>query len=237
MREALAAADHDFVLREPTAKQHRIRDALRKVRGGHFRRTARRGRRYVGILAAVCLGGTMVAVLLNALAWQKSRHPAPLFSHARPAVPAKEPRVIEMSSIPPARPQSAASIAPPREKPMEKPSLETGQPHQAHANTPPVTPHDEITELLSAPPAAKSQPAPRVQPATAEHTPISPSKPVMAAQRALVKLGFVLTPDGVAGPATQRAVERYERDHGLPVHGILTPALIRRLSTETGVRP
>jgi Putative peptidoglycan binding domain len=236
LREALAAADHDFVLREPPAKLHRIRDALRKVRGRQLRRTARRGRRYLSILASVCLGGAMVAVLLNALAWQKSRHPAPLFSHARPVVPAKEQRVVELSGNPPPRPQPAVSPSP-REKPMEKPSLETGQPHQAHANTPPVTPRDEITELLSAPSAAKSQPIPHAQPATAERTTVSPSKPVMAAQRALVKLGFVLTPDGVAGPATQRAVERYERDHGLPVHGILTPALIRRLSTEPGGNP
>ena len=57
----------------------------------------------------------------------------------------------------------------------------------------------------------------------------------MAAQRALVKLGFVLNPDGVAGATTRRAVERYERDHGLPVRGVLTPALMRRLNMETSI--
>ena len=56
---------------------------------------------------------------------------------------------------------------------------------------------------------------------------------MLAVQRALVKLGFVLNPDGVAGLATRQAIERYERDHGLPVHGDITPALMRQLSAET----
>jgi peptidoglycan hydrolase-like protein with peptidoglycan-binding domain len=58
---------------------------------------------------------------------------------------------------------------------------------------------------------------------------------VRAAQRALVKLGFVLNPDGLAGAATRHAITRYERDHGLAVHGEVTPALVRRLSAETGI--
>ena len=51
----------------------------------------------------------------------------------------------------------------------------------------------------------------------------------------LVKLGFVLIPDGLAGAATRHAITRYERDHGLAVNGEVTPALIRRLSAETGI--
>ncbi len=63
----------------------------------------------------------------------------------------------------------------------------------------------------------------------------APSKLVLAAQRALVKLGFVLTPDGVAGATTRQAVERYERDHGRPVRGDLSRAIMRQLSAETGI--
>jgi hypothetical protein len=175
----------------------------------------------------------MGAVLLNALAWQKSRHPAPLFSRVGPATHAKELRIAEMSPSAPARPQPAPSTVQPHEKSVEKPPLEAGQPRQTHIATSPVTPHDEISELLQAPPAPKTPPAPRPQPATTEQPRSTPSKAVMAAQRALVKLGFVLNPDGVAGPTTRRAVERYERDHGLPVRGVLTPALTRRLNMET----
>lgn len=238
MREALAASDHDFVLREPASKLQRLRDALRTVRGHRLSRTARRGRRYLSVLASVLLGVAMIAVLLNALAWQKSRHPAPLFSHARPAVSAKELRVVELSVNPPVRPQPAASAIQPHEKPIEKPPLETptaGPSRQAHVNTSPATTHDGISELLKEPPALKAPPAPRTPPVKAERSPSAPSKPVMAAQRALVKLGFVLNPDGVAGTTTRRAVERYERDHGLLVRGVLTPALMRRLNMETSI--
>jgi hypothetical protein len=239
LREALAASDHDFVLREPASKLQRLRDALRTVRGRRLSRTARRGRRYLSVLASVFLGAAMIAILLNALAWQKSRHPAPLFSHARPAVPAKESRVVELSANPPVRPQQpAASGTQPHEKPIEKPPLETpmaGPSRQAHVNTSPATTHDGISELLKEPPALKAPPVPRTPPVKAERSPPAPSKPVMAAQRALVKLGFVLNPDGVAGTTTRRVVERYERDHGLPVRGVLTPALMRRLNMETSI--
>jgi Putative peptidoglycan binding domain len=239
LREALADADHDFVLREPASKLQRLRDALRTVRGRRLSRMARRGRRYLSVLASVFLGAAIIAVLLNALAWQKSRHPAPLFSHARPAVvPAKESRVVELSANPPVRPQPVASAIQPHEKSIEKPPLETptaGPSRQAQVNTSPTTPHDRISELLKEPPALKAPPVPRTPPVKAERSPSTPSKPVMAAQRALVKLGFVLKPDGVAGATTQRAIERYERDHGLPVRGGLTPTLMRRLNMETSI--
>ena len=84
--------------------------------------------------------------------------------------------------------------------------------------------------MLKAPP-----PAPHTQPATAAAVPVKPSKSVLAVQRALVKLGFVLNPNGVAGETTRRAIESYERDHGLPVRGEITPALMRQLRTETGI--
>jgi hypothetical protein len=62
-----------------------------------------------------------------------------------------------------------------------------------------------------------------------------PSRKVAGAQRALVKLGFVLAADGVAGASTRKAVESYERDRGLPPRGVLTPDIVRRLGSEAGV--
>ena len=58
---------------------------------------------------------------------------------------------------------------------------------------------------------------------------------MLAVQRALLKLGFVVRPDGEMGAVTRRALEQYERDRGLPVDGRLTPKLVRRLSAETGI--
>ncbi len=74
-------------------------------------------------------------------------------------------------------------------------------------------------------PAASSKPRPAPE----------PSRAVAAAQRALVKLGFVLEADGVAGATTRKAIERYERDRGLPARGVLTPDLARRLGSESGI--
>ncbi len=83
-------------------------------------------------------------------------------------------------------------------------------------------PHDAIAQLLlgNGPEAAAA---------------LVPNKTVLAAQRALVKLGFVLKPDGVIGATTRQAIERYERDHHRANNGELTPAVLRRLSAESGV--
>ena len=81
----------------------------------------------------------------------------------------------------------------------------------------------------------KIPPAPPARPTTETAVSAAPSKLVLAAQRALVKLGFVLTPDGVAGATTRQAIEHYERDHGRPVRGDLSRAIMRRLSAETGI--
>ena len=170
---------------------------------------------------------TATAILLNALVWQRTRHPAPLFARAAPTAAANEPAIAKLIAAPPPQPQPAA---PPHDKPVEKPPLEMPaglHPQPARANSPP--PRDEILQLLKVPPASPARPK------AADKKPSARGKTVRAAQRALVKLGFVLSPDGLAGAATRHAIKRYERDHGLAVYGEVTPALIRRLSAETGI--
>jgi len=81
----------------------------------------------------------------------------------------------------------------------------------------------------------KAAPAPPARPSTQAAAPAASGKLVLAAQRALVKLGYVLNRDGVAGATTRQAIERYERDHGLPVRGDLSRAIIRQLGAETGI--
>ena len=197
----------------------------------------------MNVVAAGFFGVTVAVILLNALAWQRTRHPAPLFGRAAPAATAKEPRIAEMIAVPTPRPQTAVTPVQAHDKPMEKPPaqkspveklpLETPageHTRQTHVNASPIKPPDKISQLLKAPP-----PAPHTQSATAAAAPAKPSKSVLAVQRALVKLGFVLNPNGVAGETTRRAIESYERDHGLPVRGEITPALMRQLRTETGI--
>ncbi|MGH7248936.1 MAG: peptidoglycan-binding domain-containing protein, partial [Pseudomonadota bacterium] len=182
--------------------------------------------RYLRILATGFFVATAAAIVLNALVWQRTRHPAPLFARAAPAVPANEPTIAGLIPVPRPPPQPAVAPIQARDNPVEKPPLEMpagGHPRPTRIDSPP--PRDEISQFLQAPPAR-----PRAKPAA----PAAHSKSVLAAQRALVKLGFVLNPDGVAGAATRHAIERYERDHGLPVRGEVTPALMRQMRAETG---
>ena len=53
---------------------------------------------------------------------------------------------------------------------------------------------------------------------------LPPDQVVADVQGALQQLGYYQGPiDGVLGPATQEAIERYQRDHGLPVTGGIDP--------------
>jgi Putative peptidoglycan binding domain len=236
LREALAAADHDFVLTVPASKLKYLREKVLAAKRRSLGRKMRRGRRYLPMLAASFFAATAAGILLNALLWQKTRHPAPLFSRAAPATAAKRPATSEAIAAPALRrPALAATSGEVPVKPAETPDTEkspaipgAGPPHKAGTNAAPPRPHDQISQLLKA-----TQMLPARPPATASIT--VPSRSVLATQHALIKLGFVLKADGVLGAATRHAIERYELDRGLPAHGDLTPELMRKLSTETGI--
>jgi len=53
---------------------------------------------------------------------------------------------------------------------------------------------------------------------------------VAAAQRYLIALGYYNgRADGVAGPATRTAVQRFQADHGLTQTGVITPDLVMEM--------
>ncbi len=180
---------------------------------------------YPNRIAATLLVGLVIAICVNALVLQQSRHPAPLF-HKNLAPPVSPPQAPEKpqaavpAAIVPAQPAGdpigqllqSAPAAEPETAPVQPPATKQG---------PEVKPvADSISQLLESNPA----------PAAAEQ-----SKTVLAAQRALVKLGFVLKPDGIVGSATRQAIEKFERDHGLPVHGELTPKVMHELGARSGI--
>ncbi len=179
-----------------------------------------------GALCVAALGG----IAFNALSLQKTRHPAPLFAHASATLVIKEP-VAELAAAPPPilapRPQPAA---PPRAEdvPAAKSAAEEKVPASAArptpADAPDAAPRDAISDLL----LGKAH-----EPETT-HAPAPSTRTVLAVQKALVKLGFVLKPDGVMGATTHQAIERYERDHHRVSNGELTPALMRRLAADSG---
>jgi peptidoglycan hydrolase-like protein with peptidoglycan-binding domain len=58
---------------------------------------------------------------------------------------------------------------------------------------------------------------------------------VMAVQRALADFGYgQIKPTGVLDPETRAAVEKFERDHRMPVTGQISDRFVRELAGMTG---
>lgn len=217
MREALAGANHDFLLRDEDRgeSQRRGRGGKAKARKSALARLF--GGRRRGVVFLCLAGATAVGVPLNALFLQDGRHPAPLF-HS-PIAPAEAP-----APLPPARPQAAAAAAQPQ-APQPAPA-----PHAAAVAKPAAKPEPARAEKRDAIGALLGREAHRAAP-KAEDV----DKNVLAVQRALAKLGYGLRADGKMGGATKQAIEKFERDHHLPVAGEATPKLLRKLQEQANV--
>lgn len=64
---------------------------------------------------------------------------------------------------------------------------------------------------------------------------IAPSKHILAIQRALADFGYgQIKPTGVYDPDTRTAIEKFERDHRLPVKGQISDQVVRELAAMTG---
>lgn len=100
--------------------------------------------------------------------------------------------------------------------------------------------------LLAGACTAKPPPAPEPVVAAAPEPPPPPPPPapppdpglvtdkavITQAQRVLLQLGYKPgKPDGVLGPATERAIQAFQKDHGLAEEGRLTLSLAARLKT------
>ncbi|HLH10838.1 MAG TPA: peptidoglycan-binding domain-containing protein [Methylovirgula sp.] len=213
MRDVLDRVEPDFDLAAP-ARRGRSKKAQQPQREPaplRFLQLIRHAADYPNRVAGTLLVGIVVAICINALVLQRSRHPAPLFHTAiaaplPPALPAaRHPAVLR------AMPEKSDLINQILSSPLppQRPGTEAGE-SEAKAS------RDPIGQLLKS------------------DTP-EPSKTVLAAQRALVKLGFVLKPDGILGTATREAVEQFERDHGFAVSGTLTPKVLHELSAQSGI--
>ena len=61
------------------------------------------------------------------------------------------------------------------------------------------------------------------------------SKRVLAVQRALAEAGYAqIRPNGVFGPDTRSAIEKFERERKLPITGQISDRLMRELAAMTG---
>jgi hypothetical protein len=59
-------------------------------------------------------------------------------------------------------------------------------------------------------------------------------KAIVAAQNALIRLGYTLHADGVENAATLTALREFERTHSLPISTDITPRLLKHLAAATG---
>lgn len=165
---------------------------------------------------------TASAVGWNALAVQTGKHPAPLFG-ARPPQ-----RVVAAAPLPPARPPLALPSGPSApaaaKPPLRDLSVEITRSTEPAVRPPAAAPRrDPIGDVIRG-----DQVSPAAKP--------DGQRGVTSAQKALIKLGYgPAKPDGVLGPATRQAIERFERDRRLPVTGELGSRTMRELAGQAGV--
>lgn len=151
----------------------------------------------------------LIGVAFNAIDLQHERHPAPLFAHEPPASPATG---AEASAPEPARSNTAVTFETPQATKLDS------------APTPAARPIDRAIV------AAVSKKADPINDLLRKGGISDFVKDLTAAQRALVKLGYELQPDGVMSAETLRALHDFEKSHGIPISSEITPRLLARLN-------
>lgn len=194
MPEALARSHNDSILSRTarSASGRARRGPLRRIVGRLMALPAR-------TMAGAVLAAVVAGIIINALALQKERHPAPFF-----AAPKASPQVVAAPEAPVAAPANTPAIA----------ALPPARPAKLGAE-PDVTPTariaDPIRDLLRDDGGKDAQ------------------RLTLAAQNALIKMGYAVKADGVAGASTLQAITQFERAHSLTVSSDITPRLVKQL--------
>jgi hypothetical protein len=156
---------------------------------------------YLGAALSIAL----VGIGVNALVFQRERHPAPLFGSALPSASSAAPAPAE----PPApKPTSTERDASATQSPA---TLPPGRPAAAVDDSS-AGPSDPITDLLRG------------------EARVDEARLILAAQTALVKLGYLVKADGSDGLVTQQALRDFEHVHGLPLSTEITTRLVKQLT-------
>lgn len=173
------------------------------------------------IAATVAAG----AIIINSLYLQPGPHPAPIFAFKHSPIAADTPVGAIADRMPASRPVEAAKVEP--APPPRAPAPAVPQPAPR--------PRDPIAELLtSAPPPSRSANTAPVPPAPIPQTQPAGSQ-LLAVQRRLSEYGYGPVPlNGVDGPETRAAIERFERSRGLPATGKMSDKLVRELTSMAG---
>ncbi len=196
-------------------------------------------------MIAVCGG-----VLVNAAYLQSDKHPAPFFAKNVAPVESKHAAVhaarpsrqttpvqdvasqsnrwkVEQPVLPPVR-SSLPKIVEPEE--TQAPAVNV--PRTEHAPQPGPA-RDLIGSLLSGGLETVPRPPAKVPNTLADNG--SDRSGVLAMQKALVKLGYKLDVDGIAGPATRSALEKFQRANKLQPTGQAESRTLRLLASRARV--
>lgn len=209
-------------------------------------------RRPIDAMAGLVAAAGVVTILVNALALQQGRHPAPLFRDAA------APRPATTSQVATPLPARDALVADIQEALIARGYLDGPADGMFGAKTATaISAFEEAHQLpstgavserllaavLAAPSRPKAQgpatPAPtppsaRTAPATTGSV-ASPSR-LMAVQRALAKLGYgPVAIDGKMGSATRAAITNFELNRRLPVTGEPNPQTLKALRSLSGM--
>ena len=203
MREALARSHQDSILSRPAGQAPgSARQRARAIALWLLALPARS-------VAGAALAAMLVGIVVNALALQKERHPAPFFvskpaAQAQPAAPAQT-TAPAVPAAAPAPDNSAVFVQPPSRPANLGAAPEAPAPIAARSS-------DPIRDLLRG------------------ETGKDASHLALTAQNALIKLGYSVKADGLAGATTLAAIHEFEHAHGLATSSEITPKLVKLLT-------
>lgn len=216
MPELLARTDHDFTVSEARPRR---RAAAKQPARPSFALLGLLWRHPGRSFAALAGIGFTMGFVFNALVLQAGPHPAPLFGPApAPVVAVRPPAAV----LPPERPAELSLLEPSRSaSPLLPPVSKVEKASPPAPIAPPVDPIADVIRSGSVRSEVKAAP--------------EPSRQVLAAQRALNRLGYgPVKPDGLMGAGTRAALEKFERSRGLPVTGELGGKTARELVAAVG---
>ena len=234
------------------------RERMTDFEGGAGRLAAAIGRyprEFVGLLMATAAA---FAIFINALFLQHGPHPAPIFATRPPVAQATpvalpRPRAVAPAVAPATVARSQAQIIGDIQRELARKGFYDGavdgiwggktdaaardfvQAAGLKINTDASESllHAIVTSNAKVPSGRAAAPAPVRNDPIAEL--ISPTKQVIAIQRALADFGYgQLKPTGVYDPETKDAIEKFERDRRLPVTGEMSDQVVRELAAVTG---
>jgi hypothetical protein len=183
------------------------------------------------VVAGALAFAAVSAIIANALFLQAGRHPAPMFGSSidisaaasTPANPLPRPRPVEAD---PALLESRPTEIKPAESKVAEPKVADPLANLVKATSgAPVTPSN----------AVRPPPVPIPLVSHGDAVQITGSRRVAAVQHVLTEYGYgQLKATGTIGSDTQAAIQKFERDHKIPVTGQMSDRLVRELTAMVG---